>query len=117
MFFFNFFYMRIEVALPLYVRETLDGDASGLGLLCGALGVGAFVGSAFVNQLRNLPQRHLLIAIIALWALCPIALAAAGSLTAATIVFGLGGLVSAPFTPSPTASCSLALHLMTNSRW
>jgi hypothetical protein len=40
---FNFFYMPIEVALPLYVRGTLDADASGLGLLWGALGVGAFV--------------------------------------------------------------------------
>jgi MFS family permease len=98
-FFFNFFYMPIEVALPLYVRGTLDADASGLGLMWGALGVGAFVGAALVNQLRNLPQRHLLIAIIALWALCPIALAFTGSLTAAMIVFGLGGLVWAPFTP------------------
>ena len=98
-FFFNFFYMPIEVALPLYVRGTLDADASGLGLMWGALGLGAFVGAALVNQLRDLPQRHLLIAIIALWALCPIALAFAGSLTAAMIVFGLGGLVWAPFTP------------------
>lgn len=98
-FFFNFFYMPIEVALPLFVRGTLDADASGLGLMWGALGVGAFVGAALVNQLRNLPQRHLLIAIIALWALCPIALASVGSLTAAMIVFGLGGLVWAPFTP------------------
>jgi MFS family permease len=98
-FFFNFLYMPVEVALPLFVRGTLDADASGLGLMWGALGVGASVGAALVNQLRNLPQRHLLIAIIALWALCPIALASVGSLTAAMIVFGLGGLVWAPFTP------------------
>src|SRR5262245_37894529 len=38
-FFFNFFYMPIEVALPLYVRGTLDADAAGLGLMWGALGV------------------------------------------------------------------------------
>jgi MFS family permease len=98
-FFFNFFYMPIEVALPLYVRGTLDADASGLGLMWGALGVGAFVGAALVNQLRNLPQRHVLIAIIGLWALCPIALAFVDNLTLALIVFGLGGLVWAPFTP------------------
>lgn len=98
-FFFNFFYMPIEVALPLFLRGRLGADASGLGLMWGALGVGAFVGAALVNQLRNLPQRHLLIVIIALWALCPIALASVGSLTAAMIVFGLGGLVWAPFTP------------------
>lgn len=98
-FFFNFFYMPIEIALPLYVRGNLHADAAGLGLLWGALGVGAFVGAALVNQLRHLPQRHLLIAIIALWALCPIALASVGSLAAAMVVFGLGGLVWAPFTP------------------
>jgi MFS family permease len=34
-FFFNFFYMPIEVALPLYVRGTLNADASGLAS-CGA---------------------------------------------------------------------------------
>lgn len=98
-FFFNFFYMPIEVALPLYVRERLDLDASALGLMWGALGIGAFAGAALVNQLRNLPQRHVLIAIIGLWALCPIALANASDLTPALIVFGLGGLVWAPFTP------------------
>ena len=98
-FFFNFFYMPIEVALPLYVREALDSDASGLGLMWGALGVGAFVGAALVNRLRNLPQRHLLIAIIGLWAMCPIALAVVGDLTLGMIVFALGGLVWAPFTP------------------
>jgi MFS family permease len=98
-FFFNFLYMPIEIALPLYVRGTLGADASGLGLMWGALGVGAFVGAALVSQLRNLPQRQLLITIIALWALCPIALAFTESLAAAMIVFGLGGLVWAPFTP------------------
>src|SRR4030095_8834782 len=98
-FFFNFFYMPIEVALPLYVRETLDAGASGLGLTWGALGVGALVGAALVNQLRHLPQRHLLIAIIGLWAMCPIALAVVDNLTLAMIVFGLGGLVWAPFNP------------------
>jgi len=91
--------MPIEVALPLYVRGTLNADASGLGLMWGALGVGAFVGAALVNRLRHLPHRHVLIAIIGLWAMCPIALAFVGNLTVAMTVFGLGGLVWAPFTP------------------
>ena len=98
-FLFNFLYMPIEVALPLYVRGTLGAGASALGLLWGALGVGAFIGAALVNQLRNLQQRHVLIAIIGLWAVCPIVLAFSGQLTVAMIVFGLGGLVWAPFTP------------------
>lgn len=98
-FFFNFLYMPIEVALPLYVSGTLHAGASGLGLLWGALGVGAFAGAALVNQLRTLPQKPLLVAIIGLWALCPIGLALVGDLTAALVVFALGGLVYAPFTP------------------
>jgi predicted MFS family arabinose efflux permease len=91
--------MPIEIALPLFVRDRLDTDATGLGLMWGALGLGAFAGAALVNQLRHLPQRHLLIAIIALWALCPIALATVETLPAAMVVFALGGLVWAPFTP------------------
>lgn len=98
-FFFNYLYMPIEVALPLYVGERLDAGASGLGLMWGAIGVGAVVGGTLVNQLRNLPQRHVLIAIIGLWAMCPIGLAMVDDLPAAMIVFGLGGLVWAPFTP------------------
>ncbi len=98
-FFFNFLYMPVEVALPLYVGGTLHAGASGLGVLWGALGVGAFLGAALVSRLRNLPQRPLLVAIIGLWALCPIALAVTGDLTVALLVFGLGGLVYAPFTP------------------
>lgn len=98
-FFFNLLYMPIEVALPLYVRGDLYAGAAGLGLLWAALGAGAATGAALTNRLRNLPQRHLLIAIIGLWALCPVALAAVSNLTVALIVFGLGGLVWAPFTP------------------
>ncbi|MEU2167791.1 MFS transporter [Micromonospora chersina] len=98
-FFFNFLYMPVEIALPLYVRAKLDLDATALGLMWGALGVGAFVGASLVNQLRHLPQRHVLVAVIALWALCPITLAAVSSRPAAMAVFGLGGLVYAPFTP------------------
>ena len=116
-FFFNFLYMPIEIALPLYVRGNLHADAAGLGLMWGALGVGAFVGAALVNQLRHLPQRHLLIAIIALWALCPIALASVDSLAAAMVVFGLGGLVWAPFTPVAYSFLQSGLAADSSGRW
>jgi predicted MFS family arabinose efflux permease len=91
--------MPVEVALPLFVRGRLHADASALGLMWGALGVGAFIGAVLVDRLRNLPQRHLLIMIIGLWAACPIALAFVDNLPAAMIIFGLGGLVYAPFAP------------------
>jgi hypothetical protein len=95
---FNGFSMPMAVALSLYVCGTLDADASGLAC-CGRAGVGAGIGAALVTQLRNLPQRHLLIAIIGLWAVCPIVLALVDTLTVAMVVVGLGGLVWAPFTP------------------
>jgi len=98
-FFFNLLYMPIEVALPLYVRGTLDGGATAMGLLWGALGFGACVGAALVNRLRDLPQRYVLVAIIGLWAVSPIGLAFVGNLIGAMLVFALGGLVWTPFTP------------------
>jgi MFS family permease len=98
-FFFNFFYMPVEVALPLYVHVNLDGGARDLGLLWGALGVGAFAGAALVNRLRDVPQRPLLVAIIGLWAACPIVLAFVDTLPVAMVVFALGGFVYAPFIP------------------
>ncbi len=107
-FFFNFLYMPIEVALPLFVRGALGADASALGLMWGALGLGAFIGAALVNRLRNLPQRQVLIAIVGLWAVCPIVLAFVDDLAVAMIVFGLGGLVWRRSPPSRSASCNRA---------
>ncbi|MFE7834948.1 MFS transporter [Streptomyces sp. NPDC057474] len=98
-FFFNFFYMPVEVALPLLVRGPLDSGSTGLGLIWGAFGAGAFLGGLATNYLRRVPERVLLVAIIALWGLCPLALSAAGNLPVAMTVFALGGLVWAPFNP------------------
>ncbi|MFI7104372.1 MFS transporter [Streptomyces sp. NPDC050161] len=96
---FNFFYMPVEIALPLLVRGPLDADGAGLGLLWGMFGAGAFVGALGINQLRRLPVQPTLVTAIALWALCPIGLATAGDFWPAAVVFTLGGLVWAPFTP------------------
>ena len=94
----------------------MDADASALGLMWGALGVGAFIGAALVGQLRNLPQRQVLIAIVGLWAVCPIALAFVDNLTVAMIVFGLGGLVWAPFNPVAYSFLQSGLEPHSNSR-
>jgi MFS family permease len=98
-FFFNFLYMPVEVALPLLVSGPLGSDGAGLGLIWGAFGAGAFLGALLTNHLRRLPERTLLVGVIALWALCPLALSLAGSLVAAVAAVALGGLVWAPFTP------------------
>ncbi|MEU8727382.1 MULTISPECIES: MFS transporter [Streptomyces] len=98
-FFFNFFYMPVEIALPLLVQGPLNSNGAGLGVLWGAFGAGALLGAVVTNYARKLPEHILLITIIALWALCPLALAISGNLVAAVLVFALGGLVWAPFTP------------------
>ena len=65
-----------------------------------AQGFSASSAPPWSNQLRQPSAASVyLIAIIGLWAMCPIALAFVGNLTVAMIVFGLGGLVWAPFTP------------------
>lgn len=98
-FLFNFLYMPVEVALPLLVRGPLGAGSTGLGLLWSAFGAGAFLGALGTNYARRMHPRILLVLVIALWSLCPLALAGAGNLTVAAVAFALGGLVWAPFTP------------------
>jgi len=98
-FFFNLFYMPVEVALPLLVRGPFDASAGALGAIWTSFGVGALVGALATNQLRRLPQSALLVAIIAGWAGCVVLLAAAPNPVVAGIALAVGGLIYAPFTP------------------
>lgn len=96
-FFFNFLYMPIEVALPLFVRGDLHGRGTGLGLVWSAFGIGALCGSLLMNWLRRLPRHRVLIGIITGWALSVAALSATTSVAAAAVCFAVGGLIYAPF--------------------
>lgn len=98
-FFFNFFYMPVEVALPLLVRGPFDASAGTLGAIWTSFGIGALIGAVATNQLRRLPQTALLVSIIAGWAGCIVLLAAAPNAVVAGIAFAVGGLIYAPFTP------------------
>jgi predicted MFS family arabinose efflux permease len=100
-FFFDLFYMPIEVALPLLVRGPLHGSGAALGYIWTSFGIGAVVGAVATNHLRRVPQTALLIAIMATWAGCVVLLAVAPNIVAACIAFAVGGLVYAPFTPIP----------------
>jgi hypothetical protein len=64
-FFFNFFYRPIEPALLPYVREHWTPTPLAW-VSCGCTRGGAFARAGLVNQLRHLPQRHVLIAITGL---------------------------------------------------
>ncbi len=98
-FFFNFFYMPVEVALPLLVRGPFHASAGALGAIWTSFGIGALVGAVATNQLRRLPQTALLVSIIAGWAGCIVLLAAAPNAVVAGIALAVGGLIYAPFTP------------------
>ncbi|WP_249227386.1 MFS transporter [Kutzneria sp. CA-103260] len=96
---FNLFYMPVEIALPLLVRGPLQGDGVSLGLIWTAFGVGALIGAALTTTLRRLPEHRLLISIIAAWSAVVVLLTFALSVPYAAVVFFVGGLVYAPFTP------------------
>jgi MFS family permease len=96
---FNLFYMPVEVALPLLVRGPLHGDGLSLGLIWTGFGVGALIGALLTGLLRKLPERKVLVWIIGLWGTVVVLLTFAPSVPFAIVVFFLGGLVYAPFTP------------------
>jgi MFS family permease len=98
-FFFNLFYMPVEVALPLLVRGPLRATGAALGTIWTSFGAGALVGSLATNWLRRVPPTPLLIAIIAGWGGCTAVLAISPDVATTAIAFAAGGIVYAPFTP------------------
>lgn len=95
----DLFYMPVDVALPLLVRGPLHASAAALGAIWTGFGIGAVLGAVAVNYLRGLPHLRLLIAIIAGWAGCVIALSLAPTVQIAVAAFAVGGLIWAPFGP------------------
>ncbi|MEV7417871.1 MFS transporter [Streptomyces sp. NPDC089919] len=98
-FFYNLFYMPVEVALPLFVDGPLAGNGKALGIVWTLFGAGAIIGALATNHLRHVPQRPLLIGIVAGWGAAMIGLASAQSVLWASIAFFVAGVIYAPFTP------------------
>lgn len=96
---FNLLYMPVVVALPLHVGDRLGGGAGSLGAIWSGFGAGALVGAIATNRLRRIPERTLLISIIAAWGISLTPLAFATNTNVAVLSFALGGLIYAPFTP------------------
>src|SRR5437868_4367102 len=96
---FDLFYMPVEIALPLFVRDTMGAPSGVLGLLWSAMGVGAVVGGLLTNWLRRVPRHVLLVGIIGAWGTSAVLLAVAPSVPVAVIVCAVGGCAWAPFTP------------------
>ncbi|XVU28126.1 MFS transporter [Actinoplanes sp. CA-054009] len=98
-FFFNLFYMPVEIALPLLVQGPLHATGAYLGLMWGGFGLGCLAGGLALNFLRRAPRKVLLVGIIGAWAAAMLVLSIAPSVWIAVLVFALGGLIWAPFTP------------------
>ncbi|MHA4814578.1 MFS transporter [Streptomyces aculeolatus] len=91
-------YGPVEVALPLYVTGTLDGDAGLLGLFWTAFGVGAVVGGLTVGALRRLPLWPVTLGIVAGWGTTLLLPYGLGAGTAGAMAcFALGGAVYGPY--------------------
>lgn len=91
-------YGPVEVALPLYVTGTLDGDAGLLGLFWTAFGVGAVVGGLTVGALRRLPLWPVTLGIVAGWGATLLLPYGLGAGTAGAMAcFALGGAVYGPY--------------------
>ncbi len=57
-FFFNFFYMPVEVALPLLVRGPFDASAGTLGAIWTSFGIGALVGAVATQPEARQTNSH-----------------------------------------------------------
>jgi MFS family permease len=97
-FFFNMAYGPVEVALPLYAKNDLDGGAVSLGLLWSALAAGALVGSILFSAVTwKIPTGVTLASIIALWGITTLPLAVFTRADVAMLAMGLAGLSFSPY--------------------
>jgi predicted MFS family arabinose efflux permease len=95
---FFFAYGPTEAALPLFVKNTHRADALGLGIVWGAVGVGAAVGSAFVGPVSKVAKTGSALAGIALlWGVFQGAFAFTHTAWAGALCFFLGGIAWGPY--------------------
>jgi MFS family permease len=97
-FFFNMAYGPVEVGLPLYAKNDLDGGAVSLGLLWSAMAAGALLGSILFSAVTwKIPTGVTLAAIIGLWGITTLPLALFTRIDVAMLAMGLAGLSFSPY--------------------
>jgi predicted MFS family arabinose efflux permease len=104
---FNLAYGPVEVALPLFVSDTLHADADLLGLYWAAFGAGAVAGALAAGLVRGLSLWPVLLGIIAGHgvAMLPFGLPAPAAVS--LVGFGLAGVIYGPYN-------ALSFHLFQN---
>lgn len=95
---FFFAYGPLEVALPVYSRESLAGSASTLGLLWSAFGLGSILGLLLAAEVARRFRPGVVLATIALcWGLLTLPLVVVESTLVAMGLLFLAGFVWAPY--------------------
>ncbi len=95
---FFFAYGPTEAALPLFVKNTHHAGALGLGIVWGAVGIGAALGSALVGPLSKVAKTGSALAGIALfWGIFQGAFAFTHTTWAGALCFFLGGIAWGPY--------------------
>ncbi|MFD2370896.1 MFS transporter [Brevibacillus sp. GCM10020057] len=97
-FLFNMAYGPVEVALPLYAGQDLDGGSVALGMLWSSLAMGALLGSLLFSTMTwKYPLGATLAGIIAAWGITMLPLALFSRLDIALLAMALAGFSFAPY--------------------
>ncbi|MGC4045313.1 MAG: MFS transporter [Armatimonas sp.] len=95
---FFFAYGPTEAALPLFVKNVQHADAKGLGIVWGAVGLGAAFGSALVGPISRVAKTGSTLAAIALlWGVFQGAYAFTDTVWLGALCFFLGGVAWGPY--------------------
>jgi MFS family permease len=94
---FNLAYGPIEVALPLFVSDTLHAGADLLGLYWAMFGLGAVAGALTVGVMQRLPLWPVLLWIVAGHGVAMLPFALPAPATVSLIGFGLAGVIYGPY--------------------
>ncbi|MFP3389823.1 MFS transporter [Brevibacillus sp. SIMBA_040] len=97
-FLFNMSYGPIEVALPLYANQDLQGGSVALGMLWSSLAIGALLGSLFFSTINwKIPLGATLAGIIVAWGLTTLPLALFARLEVSMVAMALAGFCFSPY--------------------
>ena len=114
---FYFAYGPLEVALPVFTRETLQSNAAGYGALWSALGGGSVLGTLLVGRLTRLQRKSLLLTgIMAAWGLAIVALALTSHWGVALAIMFIGGVIWGPYTALETTLLQRAVDASEHGR-
>ncbi|MEP7054490.1 MAG: MFS transporter [Actinomycetota bacterium] len=92
-----FLYGPVEVALPLYVVDSLHGSAGLFGLFWAVFGIGAVTGTVVAGTLRRLPLWPTLLLAVIGWGAALLPLGLLDSVPVVLASFAIGGLVFGPY--------------------